>query len=376
MSEIASKTLAWLRLGRVEGVGPRSGERLLARFGSAEAVFAADEMELMRVEGMRPALARALRDPAAAEAAKRDWEECQAKGIALVPITDPAFPAALKEIDDAPLMLFVRGALTRADEDGVAMVGCRNPDAYGRSVAVAIAAGLAKYKMTVISGMAAGIDGAAQGAAVKAGGRTVAVLGTGADVIYPPEHAALSEQIIAAGAVVSEFPPGTEPRRENFPRRNRIISGLSRGVIMVQAMSEKSGALITVRLAWEQGREVFAVPGNAGSRGGRVGNGLIKQGAKLVETADDVALHLAPLGTVPLLTAAEQADPRAARLRELPAKIYALVPAPAEGEIDVDSLTRQAAMPAAQVQAALLELELAGLIHALPGNRFVRGGND
>lgn len=370
------KTLAWLRLGRVDGVGPRAGARLLAALGSAEAVFAADAMELARVEGMRPGLVKAISDPAALEAAKRDWDECQAKGIAVVPVMDPAYPAALKEIDDPPLVLFIRGALTQADADAVAMVGCRNPDAYGRSTATAIAAGLAKYGMTVVSGMALGVDGAAQRAALKAGGRTVAVLGTGVDVVYPPDHAALSEEIIAHGAVVSEFPPGTGPSPGNFPRRNRIISGLSRAVIMVQAMSEKSGALITVRLAWEQGREVFAVPGNATSRGGRVGNGLIKQGAKLCETADDVVVHLAPLGTVPLVSAAETSDPRVGRLHDLPARVYSLVPAPAEGEIDADSLTRQAGLSVAETQTALLELELAGLIRSLPGNRYVRGGND
>jgi DNA processing protein len=377
MSDTDQKVMAWLRLTRVAGVGPRTGARLVERFGSAEAVFGADAMELMRVEGMRSATAKAVRGAEAREAAERDGETCRAKGIKVVAFDDPAYPAALKEIEDAPLVLFVRGELTAADEDGVAMVGSRNPDAYGRSIAVSIAAGLAKYGMTVVSGLALGIDGAAQGAAVKAGGRSVAVLGTGVDVIYPPEHEGLYAAVMEAGAVVSEFPPGTEPKRENFPRRNRVISGLARGVIMVQAMSEHSGALITVRQAWEQGREVFAVPGNAGSRGGRVGNGLIKQGAKLVESADDVAVHLKPLGTVALVTEGEKEralDPRAARLPDLQAKIYALVPAPEDGEIDVDSLIRQAGTSIAELQGALLALELSGLIRTVPGSRYVRSG--
>jgi len=174
---------------------------------------------------------------------------------------------------------------------------------------------------------------------------------------------------------VSEFPPGTPPDPGNFPRRNRIISGLTRGVIMVQAMSEKSGALITVRQALTQGREVYAVPGNAGTRAARMGNLLIKQGAKLVETAEDVALELRPLGAVDPLTAEDKREGKPGRQLELPdaeARIFALVPAPAEGVVDIDALTRLSGMGAGETLSALLSLELAGLIKALPGKRYVR----
>ena len=371
MSE--DKTIAWLRFVRVSGLGPVLGSRLLEAFGSPEAAFEAGPRSLREVEGIGEKVARSMLDAVHLEEARRDLAACEQAGLKVVVRDDPSYPRLLKDIDDSPLVLFMRGEYKEEDEDAVAMVGCRNPDPYGESAATSIAAGLARYRITVVSGMARGIDGMAQSAALKAGGRTIAVLGTGADVVYPPEHGRLYEAIIGSGAVLSEFPPGTGPEPGNFPRRNRIISGLSRGVVMVQAMSEKSGALITVRHALAQGREVYAVPGNAGTRAGRAANALIKQGAKLVETADDIALDLRPLGTVALTAAGEEVPiKRSVELPGMQARIYALVPEPAEGDVDIDRLCRQSGSAAAEILAALLELELAGLIKALPGKRYVR----
>jgi len=369
------RTIAWLRFVRVKGLGPVNGARLLAAFGSPEAVFEAGPKSLRQVEGIGDKVARAVLDAAHLEEANRDLEVCEKTGLTVLACDDPAYPAPLREIADPPLLLFVKGEYREDDEDAVAMVGCRNPDPYGESMAVMLAAGLARYKITVVSGMARGIDGMAQAAALKAGGRTISVLGTGADVVYPREHLKLYQEIAEKGAVLSEFPPGTPPDPGNFPRRNRIISGLCRGVIMVQAMSEKSGALITVRQALTQGREVYAVPGNAGTRSARMGNLLIKQGARLIESAEDVALELRPLGTVDPLTPEDKREGKARRHLELPdseARIFALVPGPAEGVVDIDALTRQSGMSAGETLGALLALELAGLVRALPGKRYVR----
>lgn len=362
------KVITWLTLARVSGLGPVLGGRLLAAFGSAEAVLEAAPKKLRAIEGVGEKLAAAVHDPKAREAAKADLDRCRATGIEVLALDDPGYPEPLRSIADPPLVLFVRGRWLAEDGNGVAVVGCRNPDPYGESMAVNIGAGLARYGVSVISGMARGVDGLAQQAALKAGGRSVAVLGTGVDVIYPPEHAGLYAELIEKGAAISEFPPGTGPDPGNFPRRNRIVSGLSRGVVMVQARSMKSGALITVRHAWEQGREVYAVPGNAGAPSGRAGNALIKQGARLIEGAEDVVADVRPIGTLPL----EDPPPPSPRLPERDSRLFALVPTPAEGTIDIDSLAKQAGLAPAETSAAMVELELNGLVRALPGKRYVR----
>ncbi len=375
MNNGEDKTIAWLRLARIKGLGPVLGRRLLESLGGVEQVFAADEAALSAVEGVGRGLASRLRDPASRDRARREYDACLAAGVSVAHLEHPDYPPLLTQIADPPLVLYVRGQLGDHDDDRVGVVGCRNPDPYGQTMSASMGAGLARYGITVVSGMARGVDGIAMGAALKAEGKTIAVLGAGVDVIYPPEHDQLYRAIIERGAAVSEFPLGSGPQPSNFPRRNRIISGISQGVVMVQAMSERSGALITIRHAFEQGREVYAVPGNAGARAGRMGNGVIKSGGKLVESADDVVLDLRPLGTVPLLTAADkqEQDPKAApALPDAQARIYVLVPSPAEGTIGLDDLAAQAGEPAQEVAGALLELELAGLVRAMPGKRYVR----
>lgn len=354
-------------------MGPALGARLFAEFSAVERIFEAGPDRLCQVEGVGGKTARSLLDPSHRDWAQAEFERARELGVELISLSDPAYPPLLKELPDPPLLLYVRGSLCSADREAVAVVGSRQPDPYGESMAASLGSGLARLGVTVVSGMARGIDGTAQSAALKAGGRSLAVLGTGADVVYPREHQKLYDALLERGAVVSELPLGTIPDPGHFPRRNRIISGLSRGVVMVQAMSPKSGALITVRMALEQNREVYAVPGNAGSRGGRVANDLIKQGARLVETAEDVVADLRPVG----LPAGAETDREVEELRtrelpELQARIYALVPGPAEGTVDLDALSRQLRVEAGRVAGAMLELELAGLVRALPGMRYVR----
>ncbi len=368
--------VSWLRLSMAPGIGRVLGARLVSSFGAPEAVFEASYKDISRVEGVGENRARGVLDSSLADKARRAYDRCLEKGVKIVAAEDKEYPAGLLEIPDPPLLLYVLGELD-GDEEAVGIVGCRNPDPYGESVAVSLASGLARRGVTVVSGMARGVDGVAQSSAIKAGGRTIAVLGTGVDVVYPPEHRGLYEKIIEKGAVISELPLGSSPDRKNFPARNRIISGISKGVIVVQAMSEKSGALITVRHALEQNREVYAVPGAVGSPSGRVCNGLIKKGAKLVETAEDVILDLRPLGSIPLTGGPEDKPGKNKRTPNLPddqARVYALVPAPSEGAIDLDGLARQSGFELPRAVGALLELELSGLVRALPGKMYVRMG--
>ncbi|MFO8057920.1 MAG: DNA-processing protein DprA [bacterium] len=374
MNEQEQRSVLWLRLARAPGVGPVTGMKLIKQMGGLEYIFQASAKSLRRVKGLKDDTRDALLDPAERDKLLRQFEYCRENGITVAGPDQPEYPAALRQIPDPPLALYIKGSLPEGD-DYIAMVGCRNPDPYGESMAASLAAGLARYQVVIDSGMARGIDGIAQRSALKAGGRTVAVLGTGVDVVYPPEHQELYENIVENGAVVSELPPGTRPEAGNFPRRNRIIAGLAKGVIMVQAMSEKSGALITVRHALDQGREVYAVPGNAGSRGGRIGNSLVKQGARLVESAEDILCDLLPVGS--LLAEEDKSDKEkeddiAKRLPDLQGRVYALVPTAREGTVDVDALARQAGVSSHQAGSVLLELELAGLVKALPGKRYVR----
>jgi len=373
MDHQRENTLLWLRLSRARGLGPATGARLLEAFGGPREVLSSDRSSLCSVKGVRAETAESILDPGAVEEAERELDKCTQLGIKVIPLDHPGYPQPLKTIPDPPLVLYMKGEYKRQDQDAVAMVGCRNPDPYGESMAASLASGLARRGVTVVSGMARGIDAACQRAALKAGGRSIAVLGAGVDVVYPPEHKKLYQELIENGALISEFPPSTPPEPGNFPRRNRTMSGLSKGVVMVQAMSHRSGALITVRHALEQNRSVYAVPGNAGSRGGMIGNSLIKQGAVLAETAEDVLCDLRPLDEIELQPAGEDGKPAGEpSLADEQARIYALVPPPAEGAVDLDAVARQAGVAVSEAAAALLELELAGLIKCMPGKRYVR----
>jgi DNA processing protein len=284
-------------------------------------------------------------------------------GLKVLTYADGDYPEQLRTISDPPPALFVRGTLP-AGSQYVAIVGTRRASSYGRTVAARLAAGMARAGVVVVSGLARGVDAAAHRGALEAGGRTVAVLGCGPDVVYPREHAALRDEIVASGALVTEFPPGTPPEPWHFPVRNRIISGLSRAVVVVEA-GEKSGALITADLALEQGRDVLAVPGHITSPLSRGPNRLIKQGARLVEGPEDVLDELG-IGTIVCGPELGTAAPRLAPDEE---RLYGLLgPEP----VPLDVLVARSGLPPQAAAAALVYLEMKGLVRRLPGSAYMK----
>lgn len=353
---------AWLALGRVAGIGPVVYRQLLQRFVAPAAVLRAAVAELVAA-GLRPAVARAV--------ARFDgWQEVDEQvarlercGATLLTWAEEGYPARLRQIHDPPPLLFVRGRIVADDDLAVAVVGSRAASAYGRKMARELAAGLAGRGVTVVSGLARGIDAAAHAAALEAGGRTIAVLGSGVDVIYPGEHRALAAAIAERGAVVSELAMGTRPDAENFPGRNRLISGLSRGVVVVEA-AERSGSLITARVAADQGRDVFAVPGPVGPSSAG-GHRLLRDGAKLTECADDVLEEVCPR----LLR--ESAGRSTFRPTPGEERILAAI---GRETVHVDTVILRCGWPANEVLPLLLALELKGVVEQLPGKFFsVRG---
>ncbi|MGM9662896.1 MAG: DNA-processing protein DprA [Oscillospiraceae bacterium] len=278
----------WLWLNTLTGLTNLSRLRLLAQFGTPEGVYYADSGELSRVEGLSRGQARLLEDKSLKEA-DRVLGECERLGLRVLTLQDAAYPGRLKNIFDPPALLYLKGRLPAVDEEvTVAMVGTRAATPYGVRSAEELGYGLAKQGAVVVSGMAQGIDAAALRGALRAGGRTISVLGCGIDVVYPAENRYLYEDVAAAGAILSEYAPGTEPRGEHFPVRNRIISGLALGTVVVEAPEKRSGALNTAHTALEQGRDVFAVPGGIDAEMSRGCNGLIKEGAALVTEAWDI----------------------------------------------------------------------------------------
>ena len=277
-------------------------------------------------------------------------------------LEDSAYPAVLREIADPPEPLYVRGTLDEQDQAAVAVVGARRASAYGLAVAEWLGRELGRHRVTVVSGMARGIDGAAHRGALMAGGRTIAVLGCGPDVVYPAEHEDLMGQIIESGAVVTEFPPGTPPLPHHFPQRNRIISGLSLGVVVVEGR-ERSGALITADFALDQGREVFAVPGSIFGETSYLPHRLLQEGATPVTTVDDILTELR------LPQRVDQIPARVPALDGVEAIVFALLDFDPQ---HIDALTERSALPVAEVGRALLVLELRGLVRTLAGQRYAR----
>lgn len=351
----------WFALKSVPLVGNVTFLRLLAHFGSAEAALKAGADELSRVKGLSAATVASIVSHDFREAAAAECERVSEAGVEVVDILSPRYPRLLMEIPDPPPYLYLRGVL-EGSETAVAIVGSRRASQYGLTTATRLARDLALQGVTVVSGMARGIDTAAHWGALKNGGRSVAILGCGIDVLYPPENGALYQALREGGALVSEFPMGTAPLAENFPRRNRIISALSRGVLVVEA-GEASGSLITAQYALEQGREVFAVPGNVTMSGSRGVNRLIKDGAKLVERVEDI---LEELGIEPRAERAPEAPP-SFPLDPQEAEIYALL---SQGALQIDEIIIQSALTAGEVSATLLRLELKGAVTQLPGKRF------
>jgi DNA processing protein len=288
-----------------------------------------------------------------------------------IALADDRYPAWLRAIPDPPAVLYCDGRIEPRDRQAVAIVGARKATPYGLRVTETLARELSGAGFTIVSGFARGIDAAAHRAALDAGGRTIAVLGCGLDVNYPPEHGRLREEIAASGAVLTEFAPGTQPRPMNFPQRNRIISGLSLGVVVVEA-AEDSGSLITARLALEQGREVFAVPGSIDAPLSRGPHGLIKQGAKLVETVDDIIEELLPQMDTAVAPKRRPGFSKAAEIPNLSPEERLLLDQMSRDPLHLDDLTERSGLTPAGVAGILLGLELKGAVRRLPGQRYYR----
>lgn len=359
----------WLILCRAPGIGSVAVQKLLTAFADAGDIIAAKSSAL-RSAGLSEAQIKALQnvDPDAIERDLR-WLE-QPDCHALRP-GDPAYPARLREIAQPPPLLFVQGDTDWLNAPQLAIVGSRHASPQGLENAQAFAAELARRGLTITSGLALGIDGAAHAGALAGGGGTIAVCGTGLDRVYPARHKALAHQIIASGALVSEFPVGVGSLAENFPRRNRVISGMAMGVLVVEAARE-SGSLITARLALEQGREVFAIPGSIHNPLSRGCHALIRQGAKLVETVDDVLVELAPLlgmRRAQIESVSRSTETVQAPVGEAQAALLGVL---GDGLLSVDEIAARVAQPIAQLQATLTELELDGRIAVTGGGRYQR----
>ncbi len=367
----AQELQAWLRLTLSPGVGNETSRKLLAAFGSAQAVFDQSAATLRQLGSDKLVSALQTEPPALAAQLQttRDWLQA-GDDRRVVTLGDAAYPPALLDIEDPPLMLYMLGVLasraqaaTKTIATSLAIVGSRNPTPQGESNARQFARAFGSAGLCVVSGLALGIDGAAHDGAMLGGGDTIAVVGTGLDRVYPKKHLGLAHRIARQGMIISEFPLGTPPLTANFPKRNRIISGLSRGTLVVEAALQ-SGSLITARLAAEQGKEVFAIPGSIHSPQSRGCHALIKQGAKLVELAQDVLeeLNLPLTGVSESLSGASRtadgADPLLAAL--------------GFDAVSLDALQARTGLDTARLQAQLLELELGGQVARLPGGLFQR----
>ncbi len=368
----------WIALKSVEGVGNVAFRSLMEAFGSPRRVFKAALRELEQTAGFNHKTARHIKEFRGWEQARAEVARAEREGVSIVTASDPAYPERLRRIYDYPPLLYIKGRL-EAQDVPVAVVGSRNASPYGRYVTERLCRQLAHHGVTVVSGLARGIDTCAHRGALSARGRTIAVMGCGIDVIYPQENRKLHGEIIANGAVVTEFPFGTEPDRPHFPARNRIISGLSLGVLIVEA-GEKSGSLITAQCALEQGREVFAVPGSIDMPGSRGTNKLLRQGAKLVEDVEDILEEILPqLGDRSTGSRTEQEMPPAppagrpakgSTAETLTEKESRLLGHITEKPLDADTIINSTGLPAGEVLALLLSLELKGFVEQLPGKLF------
>jgi DNA processing protein len=379
----------WIALNMTPGIGPRSATKLLERFGSAEAVFGSTRGELERLR-LRPETVESIIGRSCYPEAEKELGRVREMGGDILILDDGNYPALLREIADPPITLYVQGAWELClNQPCVAVVGSRQCSTYGRNAAIMLSRDLASRGITIVSGLARGIDAAAHEGALEAGGRTVAVMGTGIGEVYPKEHKRLADQILEkGGALVSEFPIGTPPTPHNFPYRNRVISGLSLGILVVEA-SEHSGSLITARLALEQGREVFAVPGNITSKKSFGTNYLIKgAGAKLVQAWQDVvqelpheiASKLLPTEEVEVKEESSQNNLHQDQQQQLPmtsntltGNLYLVFKLLSPDEPShIDQLSISSKLNLSELNEVLLELEMRNLITQLPGKCFVK----
>jgi DNA processing protein len=357
--------LSLLCLISIPGVGPYRIRNLIGRFGDSKRALEADISELCQVDGIDEKRARGIKQQSNQKFAEDQIRLAQKEDIQIVTFWDQFYPEILKKIYDPPILLFVKGCLEISN--GIAIVGTRSPSKTGQWAAEHFSKGFVENGITVVSGMARGIDTWAHRGAVQNSGRTIAVLGSGVDVIYPPENRKLYHQIIEQGAVISEFPIRTEPKNVHFPRRNRIISGLSLGAVVVEA-GEKSGALITAYMALEQGREVFAVPGSIRNLKSRGTHRLIKEGAKLVENVEDVFAEIPGLKKKGVEAGKQRMD--VAEL--LSASEMELWKVLSEEPVHIDQIAEQAKIHTSEALALLLSMELKNCVRQLSGMKFIR----
>jgi len=352
----------WLGFNIVPRIGPVRFRALLEHFGNLETAWHAESAQLSAAGLDRRALANllAMRGRLSLD---EEWDKVARLGAHILTWEDQAYPRLLREIDDSPPVLYVKGELVTTDEWAVAVVGTRRATSYGRDAALQLAGDLARNNITVVSGLARGIDSVAHKAALDAGGRTIAVLGCGVDIIYPAENRGLAKAICESGALISEYPLGTKPEARNFPPRNRIISGLSLGTVVVEG-GERSGAMISARYALEQGREVFAVPGNIGRRNSRGANKLIRDsGAKLILSVEDIMVEL-NLTMVTQHAAVREIIPENQTEALLLRHLYT-------EPVHVDEIQRQVNLPVSEVSSALALMELKGMVRQVGGMNYV-----
>ena len=402
---LSNETISLIHLNLIQGVGLKTVQVLRDVFGNTERALQAAPDELRKIDRLSPAVCDLLIHKPVLYPIERELELIHKYGCQVVTLYDAAYPPHLKEIDTPPVLLYVKGELTPEDTLSISLVGSRNAKDYGRKVSYQLSYQLAQRGVTVISGLARGIDTSAHRGALEAGGRTIAVMGNGLSVVYPATNSDLAEKIEASGALISEFPMAAKPMPRNFPRRNRIISGLTLGTVVVEA-SNRSGALITARLAAEQNREVFAVPGEIFSELSTGTHRLINDGAKLINTVDDLLNELPPyvlnqiqsqaspgpdMETVPTqASSVEKSDTKSVRPQPTPEARQPLsTPPPPDLTPDektifeaievpsshIDTIVRTTQLPISQVSSVLLMLELKGVVQQLPGKQFAKAGS-
>jgi DNA processing protein len=365
----------WLALTFIKDIGPITVKKLLSVFHTPRNVLEAPLKELQKVEDIKTSRARAIHSFDSWDLVELELSKIGKLGIKAITFTDKSYPESLRQIDDSPILLYIKGTITDEDRYAIGIVGSRNMSPYGKSIAGTFAAELAAKGFTIVSGMARGIDTTAHKGALKAKGRSIAVLGCGIDTPYPPENTALFEELAQNGAVISEFPLGTPPNRENFPKRNRLISGLSLGVLIVEA-SAGSGSLITAHYALEQGKEIFAVPGSITSMNSVGTNALIKKGAKLVQNVDDIIGELTPLLKGLLRNGPDKTDKRGHEMitdlgrLEINNEEKAICNVLGSEPRHIDVISRETGIAPQKLSGILLDLELKGVVKQTEGKRF------
>lgn len=351
----------WVGLGLVKGIGTVRTKALIDHFGSAKTAWCASKQELID-SGLNQRIAENLNKTRSEGHLEATWERIEKGNIQVLTLEDEGYPKRLKEINNKPAVLYVLGELTPEDDFAIGIVGTRRVTSYGRQVAMEVSSYLARNGLTVISGMARGVDGMAHKSCLEAGGRTIAVLGTGVDVVYPPEHRKLAEKIIENGALVSDYAPSTPPEATNFPPRNRLISGLSKAVVVVEA-GHKSGAMITAKFAADQGREVFAVPGNINAPQSRGTNQMIQDGAYPLLRPEDI-LSVLDLEMIEEKKSARVVLPGDA----VEAELYSLLTNEPQ---HIDEIGARSDLSIEEISSTLTIMELKGLVRQLGGMRYV-----